>query len=154
MGWWASEQNVEWADWMDNPNPYTVMTTREPALLTIMLICLGQYLSFVMLLAWTVCQNFVTKYKSHLFANGSTASGHLYFSSTSPCYIYLFSGSWNIAYDGDPLYGGPCCGSVWSFLPLFLNKKYILYEWAAAVFKAICPLYMRSPPPTRLTNQT
>ena len=77
--------------WMDNPNPYTVMTTREPALLTIMLICLGQYLSFVVPLAWAVCQNFFTKYKSHLFANGSTASGHLYFSSTSPCNISLFS---------------------------------------------------------------
>ena len=63
-------------------NPYTVMTTREAAVLTIMLIYLGQYLFFVVPLAWAVCQNFVTKYKSHLFANGSTASGHLYFRST------------------------------------------------------------------------
>ena len=59
---------------------------------------------------------------------------HPYEPSTSLCYVSLFSGCWNIAYGGDPLYGG---GQIVSAiaeadfdipLPFFLQNVFFIYN--------------------------
>ena len=78
------------------------------------------------------CDHFCFRRKAAKFCHpgpGRTApsAAHRY------AIFFLFSGCWNIAYGGDPLYMGVnCfghyCGQVWLFLPNIFGKMYFLYR--------------------------
>ena len=122
-----------------------------------MLLSTDQYAELQTLVFYFNASVYFTNVNAHYFylmVESLNSSTSLHCSSTSLCYIALFSGCWNIAYGGDPLYGGGvdcfchCRGCFLALLHHFLAEcifcRYISPSWRKKT-----PVYVRWPPPTR-----